>query len=126
MIVRLLLIGFCLFVTWIIYLTNTGQSSGIIQIARQVPYGDKAGHVILTGILALLTNLALNCRTIDWGRLKFPLGTLITSVVVVLEEWSQMYIPARTFSKWDLFSDFIGISVFTILAFVIHRYARKK
>lgn len=126
MIIRLLLVAFSIFIVWLIYLTNTGQSSDILLVVQYVPYGDKAGHVILAGILALLVNLALKFRMIGSGRLKLPLGTIITSVIVVLEEWSQRYIPSRTFSGWDLFSDFLGITIFTMLAYLIHRYVQKK
>ncbi|MBX2819030.1 MAG: VanZ family protein [Rhodothermaceae bacterium] len=126
MIIRLLLVAFSIFIVWLIYLTNTGQSSDILLVVQYVPYGDKAGHVFLAGILALLVNLALKFRMIGSGRLKLPLGTIITSVIVVLEEWSQRYIPSRTFSGWDLFSDFLGITIFTMLAYLIHRYVQKK
>ena len=122
MIIRLLLVAFSLFITWIVYLANTGQSSTLLFIAQYVPFGDKAGHVILSGILTLLINLAMNFRYIGKGRLQFPLGTLVASIIVLLEEVSQIYIPSRTFSMGDLFSDFIGISVCTVLAFYIHRY----
>ena len=98
MIIRLLLVAFSLFIVWLIYLTNTGQSSDILLVVQHVPYGDKAGHVILAGMLALLVNLALKFRMVGPDKFKFPLGTLITSVIVVLEEWSQRYIPSRTFS----------------------------
>ena len=121
MLIRLLLVSFTVFIAWIIYLTNTGQTDGFIVFVQHMPYGDKAGHVILSGILTLLTNLALKCRSIGFGRLRIPLGTAIISVVVLLEEFSQMYIPVRTFSGWDLLSDFIGITLFTIIALQIHR-----
>lgn len=124
-IIRLLLVAFSLFIIWLVYLTNTSQSSNILLVVQHVPFGDKAGHVILTGILTLLTNLAMNFRYLRRGRLHFPLGTLITSIIVLLEELSQIYIPSRTFSLGDLFSDFIGITVFTIIAFYIHKNTQK-
>ena len=121
MLFRLLLIGFLAFIAWIIYLTNTGQQGEFITYVKLIPYGDKAGHFILTGILTLLANLGLDCRTISIGRMKVLLGTLMISIIVLLEEWTQMYIPARTFSLWDLLSDFIGITVFSILAIQLQK-----
>ena len=118
---RYLLIGFLIFIGWVIYLTNTGQQGELISYFTDVPYADKAGHFILTGILTLLANLGLDCRYITIGRINILLGTLLISIIVFLEECTQIYIPTRTFSQWDLLSDFGGIFIFSILSIQIQK-----
>ena len=124
--IRLLFFGFILFVAWIIYLANTAPNLEIFTFVRYVPYGDKAGHVILSGILTLLANLALNCKLIGIGRFQVLLGTVLISIAVIIEEYSQLYIPSRTFSFADLFSDFIGISLCSAIALLVCRAKRKR
>ena len=50
-------------------------------------------------------------------KIAFSLITLGGSIIVLtfatLEEFSQYYIPSRTFDIWDLLADFIGVVLFS-------------
>jgi uncharacterized membrane protein HdeD (DUF308 family) len=47
---------FALFILLIIILADLGKL-GILRVINQIPWGDKAGHFILYGILTLLLDL---------------------------------------------------------------------
>lgn len=79
---------------------------------RLMPHADKIGHFCLTGIFSLLVNLALRARTLGFGKLNHLLGSLIVSIIVLAEEFSQKFVGNRTFDALDLLADFAGIIVF--------------
>jgi len=49
---------FTLFIILIIVLADQGNL-GILKVVNEIPYGDKAGHFILYGMLTLLLDLTL-------------------------------------------------------------------
>lgn len=110
---KLLAGGFTTFIVYVLYLANSGERQHIFfRFARWLPYGDKLGHLGLIGMLALLVNLAMGARYFrGWqiGRMPILRGTIIVSVVVVIEEMSQLFLKTRTFDLIDLTFDFIGI-----------------
>lgn len=105
--------AFILFIIYVIYLANSGADQHIFFVfIRWLPYGDKFGHLGLIGMLALLVNLAMGLRVFrGWyfGRTPILLGTIIISILVILEEFSQLFLINRTFDLGDLAFDFIGI-----------------
>ena len=63
-------------------------------------------------------NIALKYKQIViWKRI--PIGTLIVSVVVFIEELSQAFIPNRTLDISDLIADALGILLFTYISYLI-------
>jgi len=70
-----------------------------------IPYGDKIAHAVLYGLMALLLNYALDFRKSS----TIQLGSLIVLTFATLEEFSQYYIPSRTFDMGDLLADFVGV-----------------
>ncbi len=58
--VSLITLSYGLFIGWVIYLANTGQSSIFFQLVRVIPYGDKLGHLFLFGFLILGLNVAFD------------------------------------------------------------------
>ena len=54
-----LAILFTLFILLVIVLADAGLLARYVGFVYQVPWGDKAGHFLLYGILALLLNLAI-------------------------------------------------------------------
>ncbi|HIL39661.1 MAG TPA: trypsin [Methylococcales bacterium] len=104
------------FITWIIYLANTGGHSVFFDFTRAIPYGDKLGHFCLFGILTLLGNLALKMRLVTIARFKIYLGSLLVLLFVTVEELSQEFIATRTLDYGDLVADFLGVAVFSFLA----------
>lgn len=82
------------------------------------PYGDKVGHFLLMGCLALLLNLALGKRSIWIGRRRIWLGSALTALGVSMDELAQFAFPLRTPDFWDWAASMMGI----ILADAILRY----
>jgi len=81
-----------------------------------LPFGDKLGHFILIGLLALIVNLTWRCaqfKCFQWHLLK---GSTLVFVIVFLEELSQIFIASRTFDLGDLMFDCLGIWVAGYLA----------
>jgi VanZ family protein len=74
------------------------------------PYGDKAGHVIVFGILNFLATLTLT-RALpgrDPKRVALAIG-LTLAVLIGAEEYSQKNFPSRTFDLLDLTASYIGL-----------------
>jgi VanZ family protein len=110
---------FSAFIIWAIYQANTGSSNPVFELVGSLPYGDKIGHLSLFGMLTLMFNLTSRCRTFSLGRINLYYGTAIVSIFVLLEELSQGLIPTRTLDIMDLAADSIGITLFSLLSYVI-------
>lgn len=108
--------GFFLFILWVIFLANTGQTSIFFELVRAIPYGDKVGHFFLFGLLTLLANLAVNFRMLSIGKLKVFWGTAAVFAFVTFEELSQYFVPSRTLDIYDYSADMVAIVVFTWLS----------
>jgi polysaccharide biosynthesis protein VpsQ len=106
---------FLLFVSGIIIANDLGRLRGIIQWVNLLPFGDKFGHFVLIGTLAFLLNYALNGRTIKIGRQKVLLGCSIVAIAITIEEFSQIWIPSRTFDLVDLAANYCGITIAGLL-----------
>lgn len=108
---RWLAVIYSLIIIFIIIVADSGQYRFIFQLVHQVPFGDKFGHFILIGLLALVINLALQGRKIQVFNYSLLQGSVIIAILVMLEELSQFFIKNRTFDLGDLLFDFIGIVV---------------
>ena len=112
---------FTLFIILIVILADTGNL-GILKLANRLPYGDKAGHFTLYGILTLLVDLtffhALPHRN---PRLIAIMCGLILAVFIGLEEFSQQLFVDRTFSYRDLIASYLGVIFFSWIALRIKR-----
>jgi len=115
-------IFFALFIILIIVLADMGKL-GLLRLVNQIPYGDKAGHFMLYGVLILLIDLTL------FRLLPHPSTTLRTSpkliavisgltlaLLIGLEEASQQFFASRTFSLRDLIASYLGVIFFSWLA----------
>ena len=97
-----LLIGtllFFLLIVAIIISADADQLPDFLDRLYQFPGGDKVGHFILYGILSFLLNtsaLTLFPKR-DPARLVLTVSLLL-SIGIGLEEWSQSLFPARTMS----------------------------
>ena len=120
----LLFVAFAIFIALVIRAANSGQGDRYWSFLDAVPYGDKLGHVVLMGILCLLLNLALRCRTVRIRTVPILLGTLFVSAFVIIEEFSQLFIRHRSFDLGDLLADAIGITLASGLALLICKQAR--
>ncbi|HXQ36833.1 MAG TPA: VanZ family protein [Anaerolineales bacterium] len=107
---------FVLFIILIIILADRGQL-GLLKLVNRIPYGDKAGHFILYGILTLLIDLML-FRSLPLRSPKRValISGLILALLIGLEEFSQQYFDSRTFSLQDLVASYLGVIFFSWLA----------
>lgn len=114
-----LAILFSLFILLIILLADVGVLSRALRFLHAVPFGDKAGHFILYGILALLINLALFRSRPDQDRIPLLLKTgLILGLLIGLEEFSQQFFANRSFDLVDLAFSYLGLVCFSWLALI--------
>ena len=82
------------------------------------PGADKVGHFILFGILSFLLNKSSQSLLPKQNPTRLVLTvSLLLSILIGLEEWSQSLFPARTMSFGDLFASVAGVGVFALLAY---------
>lgn len=108
---------FAIFIGWVIYMADTGQKSIFFDLVKIIPYGDKIGHFLLFGYLALGANIFFKLRGIRIGNITVQYGAIVIFGVVVTEELSQKFIPGRTFDINDIIASLAGIVVFSIIPF---------
>ena len=107
---------FTLFIVLVIILADLGKL-GILGVINQIPYGDKAGHFILYGILTLLLNLTF-IRALPNRSPKLLVATigLILILIIGVEEYSQQFFPKRTYDLVDLTFSYLGVIFFSWVA----------
>lgn len=116
-----LAILFALLIALIIVLADTGNL-GVLGFINQIPYGDKAGHFILFGILTLLLDLTLLHSLPNRDpRLVALSSGLILALIIGVEEYSQQFFTSRTFSLLDLVFSYLGVIFFSWVALRIKR-----
>lgn len=117
-----LAILFTLFILLIVVLADAGMLAQHVGFVYQFPWGDKAGHFILYGILALLLALALFRTFPDQSpkRLAVKCG-LVLALLIGLEEFSQQFFANRTFDLIDLTFGYLGVVFFSWVALKLNR-----
>ncbi|HEX8772375.1 MAG TPA: VanZ family protein [Pyrinomonadaceae bacterium] len=110
----------------IVFLADQKRFQPLFRRVRELPYGDKLGHLILMGTLSFLLNMALSCRWVRVWKVEILKGSLIVAVIVTLEEFSQIFVKYRTFDLGDLFFDYVGIFFFGMLAYLLTRRKMSK
>lgn len=111
-----LAILFALFIALIVILADTGNL-GVLGFINQIPYGDKAGHFLLFGILTLLLDLTFIRSLPNRNPKLVALSTgLILALLIGAEEYSQQFFTSRTFSLLDLAFSYLGVIVFSWVA----------
>jgi len=109
---------FALFIIAIIVGANTDSLPFALYRLYRFPGGDKVGHFILFGILSFLLNKSALILLPKWDSARVILTvSLLLSIVIGLEEWSQSLFPARTMSLIDLVASYAGVSLFALLAY---------
>lgn len=119
--IKILAAIYFLILAAIVFLVDRPATQPLFRFVYNIPVGDKIGHFCLMGLFSLLLNLALKAKAIKIGKFNFLLGSLIVLVVVVVEEFSQLWVRGRTFDAGDLLFDFAGIVLFGELARTIAR-----
>ncbi len=109
---KYLAVLFTLFIVVIIVLADRGSLPWFITMLYRFPYGDKAGHFILFGLLNFFaTRAVLSPPRLRDRRLATLSVGLILAVLVAAEEWSQQYFSSRTFDLLDLTASYAGLVV---------------
>jgi len=109
---------FALLIVAIILAANAGASPRPLKRINEFPGGDKAGHFVLFGILSFLLNRSALRLFPKWNPARLILTvSLLLSILIGLEEWSQALFPARTMSLADLLASYTGVTVFALLAY---------
>ena len=112
-----LAILFTLFIILVIVLADAGVLAHYVGFVYAFPFGDKAGHFILYGILTLLINLALFRAYPDQNRIRLAVRCGLTLALLIgLEEFSQQYFSSRTFDLVDLTFSYLGVAFFSGVA----------
>ncbi len=113
---------FSLFILGIVISANAGQFPELLKPLYDFPSGDKVGHFILFGILSFLLNKSALARLPNQnpGRIVLTVSLLL-SVLIGLEEWSQSLFSSRTMSLTDLLASYAGVIGFALLAFLPKR-----
>ncbi len=113
---------FLVLIIAIVILADTGNLPRFIYALYDFPNGDKLGHFILYGLLDFFLTRAFfssfPSRPRGWVTLSIG---LVLAFFITLEELSQKFIAARTFSFLDLFASFLGLLVGGWAAFKIKR-----
>jgi VanZ family protein len=117
-----LAISFFLFIVVVIVLADLGTLSHYLGGFNKLPYGDKAGHFLLYGILNLLIDLSL-FRSLPTRnpRLVAVICGLFLALAIGLEEFSQQYFTNRSFDLIDLAFSYLGVIFFSWLALRINK-----
>ena len=109
---------FLAFIIGLIVLADADLLPDFINAIYDFPNGDKVGHFILYGLLNFFITRAflsaLPTRRGGWVTLSVG---LILALFVALEEFSQMFFVARTFSLLDLTASFLGIVIGGLVAY---------
>jgi len=108
---------FAFLILAVIVLADAG-SLGFLGFVYSFPYGDKAGHFILYGILSFLLNLTfLRSRHAATSKRVVVIVTLILALAIGLEEYSQAFFANRTASILDLMFSYAGVAFGAWLAY---------
>ena len=117
---------FTLFILLIIVLADQNRL-GFLKVINDIPFGDKAGHFILYGILTLLLDLTFirslppSSALMTSPKLVVVSIGLILALLIGAEEFSQQYFPSRTFDLVDLTFSYLGVIFFSWLGLKIKR-----
>ncbi|TCS94927.1 VanZ family protein [Hazenella coriacea] len=85
---------------------------------QYLPLFDTIGHFMLLGIASYLSHRAFNRKMISLGWVKIPLGPLLISIFIMIEEFLQSFSPYRTMSLSDIAANLSGIILFYLIDWV--------
>jgi VanZ family protein len=113
-----------LFLALVVYCADSPAHLHVFSLIRAIPGGDKLGHFLLMGAFAFLLNLSLSNRRVKFVGRSLLVGSMVALALITIEEFSQRFIPYRTFDLLDLVADYAGVFVFSLLAIQFHLEAR--
>lgn len=98
-----------IFICWIIFQADAGKPNYFIDVIRNVPGGDKLGHLWLYGLLAMLLSYAW--RNHPRRYLGMPAGCTLVLAFAIIEESTQAFFPTRTLDFADVAADYVGVQL---------------
>jgi VanZ family protein len=86
---------------------------GLLPVSwlRIVPDYDRLGHIVIYGIFYSVLSGFLDHRKITISVFRISLAGLITGSVILMEEFSQLFINTRTFDLVDIYCGFLGLLI---------------
>lgn len=108
-------LGIFLVISLIIVLANRGSLPAFVYSLYTFPFGDKVGHFLLMGSLALGLNLLFHKQPSQISARTLFTGSKIALIGVTLEEISQLVFTTRSFSIIDLCFSYLGIIFVEVL-----------
>ena len=109
---------FSLFIVAIVIGADAGQFPQPLRYFYDFPGGDQVGHFVLFGILSFLLNISALILFSKPTTTRLVLTvSLLLSILIGLEEWSQALFPTRTLSLTDLLASYAGVALFAFLAY---------
>src|SRR4051812_22030479 len=118
--------GFFIVLLGLIAAADTNEL-GPLKVVYSFQYGDKAGHFVLLGTLALLVDLALLQVLPKSNPLTLLLaGSSVIAALISLEEMSQLWVPTRNPDWFDLLASYTGIVAGTLAALALRDLVRPR
>ena len=105
----LLLAGYVAVLGLVIWCADHAETQFVFAWLQRLPLGDKLGHFLIFGGLAVTANYTLHQRTFLMGGRPYLTGSALAFCFAACEECSQLFIPGRTFDFGDLLADAVGI-----------------
>lgn len=109
LLIRLAFLLFAAGFVSILVIADRGDADLFWNVVGKIPCGDKLGHLGLVGTLSFLLNLALDRRRAFASGDGILLGSLVLLVFMTLEEFSQAFIPCRSFDLLDGLANLVGV-----------------
>ena len=107
---------FFFFICWVTLEANLDQYNTFIMLGRKIPGGDKIGHFLVYGIMALLLNYSLRFARVSILKMAVYTGSIVVLGFAIIEEFTQLAFESRTFDYADMVSDIAGIAMFSLLS----------
>jgi putative effector of murein hydrolase len=112
----------CLFAfVIIITIANSEYGSKIFSFIRYIPGEDRTGHFVVFATICFVVNLWFEFKYIKVFDKPILVGSVVTLLVAMIEEFSQIFIETRTFDLYDLLADILAIAFISI---IIKRYIK--
>jgi polysaccharide biosynthesis protein VpsQ len=88
---------------------QTHLGLAIKDVISSIPFGDKLVHLGMMVVLSYLLFYAMKRRQVNILGRNLLLSSLILAIGITVEEFSQLFIPARNFEILDLICNYAGI-----------------
>ncbi len=110
----LIFIPYCLLIVSVIILADIGRLP--LFLLFKIPHYDWLAHAVLYGFFCIFLDYFLQKKEVYIIKKNISLSFMLTSILIIAEEFSQILFPSRTFSFMDLLMGFTGIMFFRMLA----------